>query len=101
MNTGRGLMKRMTLKKLKRGSSSPNSGRRSPVVSSCTAQPNKRINYSGINYRPFVTHIKSASRSRSRRNSIRQGMNTNMFKNIIVKQRNRIKAMKKPLGIKI
>ena len=95
MKMGQGLAKRFTRK----GSRSPllkwshSPGSRSPAVARGSVRRHKSIR-APVRYRPFIEHVKNLSRS----NKVRTGMNTNMFKNMVVKQRNPTGSLQKPLG---
>lgn len=99
-NMGRILMRRFTLKKARSNpklslmNHSP--GSRSPAVSRGTYHRKKASIRAPVKYRPFITTVKSPTSRR--RSTLREGMNTNMFKNLVVQQRNRTKSMKTPLG---
>ncbi len=96
MNMGRGFMKRFSRKKSRSPllKWSPGSNSRSPAVPRGSVRRRKSIRTKHVHYRPYVEHVKGNSRS----NRVRTGMNTNMFKNLVVKQRNLSLKLKKPLG---
>jgi hypothetical protein len=96
MNMGRGLMKRVTQYKSRSPllKWSPSSNSRSPAVPRGTVRRRKSPRTRHVHYRPFVEHVKNEVRS----NRVRTGMNTNMFKNMIVQQRSMSAKLKKPLG---
>ncbi len=104
MNMGRGLLKRMTLKHHKSRSRSPvvaikgySPSSRSPAVARGTYVHRRSSIRAPVQYRPYVAHERSTSRNRR----ARRGVSTNMFKNIVARERQLAKTMKTPLGIGI
>jgi hypothetical protein len=122
---GRIIMRKFSLKKSRSNpklSLMNHSPRRSPAVPRRTMHKKVSIR-APVKYRPHIIKNTSSrmnsvrqgmnsnrfknilaqqrNQSRNRMKSVRQGMNSNIFKNILAHQRKRNKSMKNPIGIKI
>lgn len=94
MNMGRGLFKRMSLKRHKTRSRSPPSSR-SPAVARGTYVHRRSSIRSPVQYRT------SSQPKRTQKSMRRMGMNSDMIKRMMARQNKLTKTMKVPLGIKI